>query len=81
MMALAHYDPNTGQLLGVWLPPVNDDGVPLSCYLDEGNATNAKSTVFAKGSVPTWDDWFDQLGDGLPYGALFVSLRVDSPSS
>jgi hypothetical protein len=78
VIALAHYDENTGQLLGVWLPPEKEDGVPVSFYLDEANANQAKSTVLAKGSTPTWDDWFDQLGDGLPYGGLLVSLDVPS---
>lgn len=76
MIALAHYDPNTGQLLGVWLPPENENGDPVSCYLDQANAKEAESTVLAKGSTPTWDDWFDQLGEGLPYGGLLVAYEV-----
>jgi hypothetical protein len=81
MIALAHYDPNTGVLFGVWLPPGQGQTQPTPYYPGSTAAPSEAQkyitkTVMAKGSEPDWDDWFDQLGDGLPYGALLVSFEV-----
>ena len=76
MMALAHYDPNTGQFLGVWVPPRGDENQPHGHYVNLDHKRAMEQTVNAKGTEPTWEDWFDQLGDGLPYGGLLVSVDV-----
>lgn len=76
MIALAHYEENTGQLLGVWLPPRGVENEPQGYYLDDDLRRAIEPTVKAKGTKPTWDDWFDQLGEGLPYGGLLVAYEV-----
>jgi hypothetical protein len=80
MKALGHYDPMTGELYGVWLPPMEGGEKPRSWYtsgVDSQQQKYVEPTIMAKGDLPTWDDWLDQLGDGLPYGALLVSIEVD----
>jgi hypothetical protein len=80
MKALGHYDPMTGELYGVWLPPQDSYPNPQHWYkpgCDPQQRAYVEKSVMAKGSLPTWDDWLDQPGDGLPYGALLVSIEVD----
>lgn len=83
MIALGHYDSATGELFGVWKPPAEESGSPESYYPDrpDKEADAAQTVVDNKGSDPTWEDWFDQLGEGLPYGLYFESFEVDPAMS
>lgn len=76
MIALAHYDEETGQLYGIWLPPREGEIEPQGYYQDNAVKRAMEQTIKAKGTEPTWNDWFDQLGDGLPYGGLLVAYEV-----
>jgi len=79
MIVLGHYDVMTGQLYGVWMPPADESGKPTSYYPDrpDKEADAYHTVVEVKGPDPTWEDWFDQLGDGYPYGNYLVSFEVD----
>lgn len=78
MIALGHFDPNTGELLGVWMPPKDEKGKPTPYYPNAGAAEElAQESVDNKGTDPTWEDWFDQLSESLPYDINFVEAHVD----
>jgi len=72
----------TGQLYGVWIPPAEESGTPSSYYPDrpDKEAGAYGMVVETKGTDPTWEDWFDQLGDGYPYGVYLVSFEVAAGS-
>lgn len=77
MVALGHFDPYTGVLKGTWIPPIEGSELPQSFYpTDQAAREVAYSIILDKGPDPSWDDWFDQLGQHLPYTVHFVSIDV-----
>lgn len=78
MIVLGHYNVHTSQLYGVWVPPAEESGVPSSYYPDrpDKEADAFRLVVETKGPDPTWEDWFDQLGNSHPYGTYLMSFEV-----
>jgi hypothetical protein len=82
VIVLGHFDSTNGSLLGVWLGPAPGESETRSFYPGVRVEMNVvKETINAKGSDPTWDDWLDQLGDGLPYGERLGSFDLTSDIS
>lgn len=71
-LALVHIDPDTLQVLGVWINPTD------CAYLrtkDGGAARTLGQEIMArKGEAPTWDEWAEHLAYRTPTVAAWQAI-------